>query len=179
MACEWVAPVATATTAIAVGVAGILATYFTGGKRLAHEQLLAEEAREQQRLENAYVGLLDMTERAGQWAQMAYPFMDEGTPVPKLPELPEQARVEALVKAFGSDGVRERMESWRTVVHQMTKTARLIELEDKGQSIPQAGEKSARAVFDLELRAQERTTREAIADQVAVELGHRTDAAGK
>ena len=64
------------------------------------------------------------------------------------------------------------METWRTVVHHMTRTARLIELEDKGRSIPQAGEKSPRVAFDSELRPQERTTREALVNQVAIELGH-------
>ena len=123
MAWEWVAPVATAT----VGVAGIFGTWLTGrqgrddakaiaSEKLSHERLLSKEAREQQRLENAYVDLLDMTERVGQWAQMAYPRSDTHQPVPDMPPPEEQAHTGALVKAFGSDEVRERMETWRTVV---------------------------------------------------------------
>ena len=95
-------------------------------------------------------------------------------PLP-LPSLAEQAHAEALVKAFGSDEVLERMETWRTVVQEMIDTTRLIELEDKGDTIPQAGEPIARQVF-LQLKPQERETREALVNQVAVELGHRTDA---
>ena len=72
MAWEWVSPVATAS----VGMAGILGTWLTGkqgrddakaiaSQKLGHERLLAKEDRHQQRLEKAYVNLLDMMERAG------------------------------------------------------------------------------------------------------------------
>jgi hypothetical protein len=172
MAWEWVAPVATAT----VGVAGVFFTWLSGKQGRDHAEKLAEDARKQQRLESAYVRMVAMSEQVGHWAQMAYPLFDTNPPlpVPPLPELQEQAHVTALVKAFGSDEVLERMETWRTVVRKMLHTGRLIELEDKGYSIRQAGEPTARQDFDLELRPQERRTREALANQVAIELGHRT-----
>ena len=74
---------------------------------------MAREARTQERLANAYVDLLDMAERTGQWAQSVRPMMDTipPQPVPPLPELSEQARVEALVGAFGSNEVRRLMEA--------------------------------------------------------------------
>ncbi len=99
MAWEWVAPAATAAATTTVGVAGIFFTWLTGkqgrdhaetisNQRLTHERLLAKEAREQERLENAYVELLRMAERAGQWAQMVYPVFQSGqppsTPLPSL-----------------------------------------------------------------------------------------------
>ena len=157
MAWEWVAPVATATAATALGGAGIVFTWLTGkqgrdhaeaifNQQLTHEQLLAKEAREQQRLENAYVDLLDMAQRVGHWAQRAYPIMDTNPPqsVPPLPSLVEQAHTGALVNAFGSHGVLERMETWQSVVHQMIATTRLIELEDRGIN------PTARRHFDLD-----------------------------
>jgi hypothetical protein len=71
---------------------------------LTHERLLAKEAREQQRLESAYVRMLAMTEQAGQWAQKLCPLMDTNPPQPvpaELPSLEEQAHTVALVQAFG------------------------------------------------------------------------------
>lgn len=99
-----VAPVATAAATTTVGVAGILGTWRTGSKSLAHERLLAKEAREQERLANAYGDLLDMRERTGHWAQISYPLWDANPPqrVPDLPSLEEQAHAEALVSVFSS-----------------------------------------------------------------------------
>ncbi len=183
MACEWVAPVATATASIAVGVAGIFFTWLSGkqgrdhaetvlGQQLTHERLLAKEAREQQRLENAYVDLLDMAERAGQWAQMVYPVVQTGPPPnTPLPSFEEQAHTEALVRAFGSDAVRERMETWRSVVRQMVTQAELTEWEEAHPTQGPSLGKSPRVTLH-ELRPEERTAREALANQVAVELGH-------
>ena len=87
MAWEWVSPVAAATT----GVLGIFFTWLTGKQgrshaetitrdQLAQERLLANEAREQQRLENAYVELLDLAERVGQYVQMVFPMWDTTPP---------------------------------------------------------------------------------------------------
>ena len=81
MAWEWVPHVATAT----VGVAGIVGTWLTANRGLAHERRLATEARQQQRLENAYVGLLDVAERVGHWAQLAWPVLDSDPPRPVPP----------------------------------------------------------------------------------------------
>jgi hypothetical protein len=56
----------------------------------------AKEARVQQRLENAYIELLDMTERAGQWVQTVYPMINTMPPQsdPPLPTLAEQAHTD-------------------------------------------------------------------------------------
>ncbi len=186
MAWEWVSPVATASAGVVAGGIGVYFTWLTGkGGRehaeaiardqLSHERLLAEEARKQQRLESAYVSLLGMAERSGQWAQMAFPIVGTTPREVALPSLVEQANTRALVRAFGSAEVLKRLETWITVVQQMTNTAELIEQEDMGRQVVQEGERAPRARFALDLRPQERETREAIANQVAVELGHRTD----
>jgi hypothetical protein len=171
MACEWVAPGLTA----AVGVAGILGTWFTGSKRLSHERLLAEDARKQQRLEHAYIELLDMAERVGQWVERVYPVFGTTPPEP-IPASPaEQAHTGALVNAFGSDRVLERMETWRAVVRKIITTVELVGWEEADPATRQReGEPTARATLH-ELRPQECTAREALANQVAAELGHRTD----
>ena len=77
VAWEWVAPTAT----FAVGAIGIVFTWLSSkqGKdhaeriaKLANEHIeaMAREERTQRRLEECYIALLDMAERAGQWAQM-------------------------------------------------------------------------------------------------------------
>ncbi len=163
MALEWVAHVATAT----VGVAGIVGTWLTANRGLAHERRLATEARQQQRLENAYVDLLDVAERVGHWAQLAWPVRDTEPPqpVPEMPSLVEQAHTEALVRAFGSEKVLQRMKTWRGVLREMQALDNVIRLAPGDHH-------QARSGFD-ELRPQEKAAREALGDQVAVDLGHR------
>lgn len=163
MAWEWVPHVATAT----VGVAGIVGTWLTANRGLAHERRLATEARQQQRLENAYVGLLDVAERVGHWAQLAWPVLDTDPPrpMPELPSLAEQAHTEALVRAFGSEQVLRHMKAWRDIVREMRALDITIRLAP-------AEHADAKAAFDG-LRARESTAREALGDQVAVDLGHR------
>jgi hypothetical protein len=70
MAWEWVAPVATATAGVVAGGIGIFFTWLTGKQARDDARAAARETREQHRLENAYVDLLDMAERAGQWVQI-------------------------------------------------------------------------------------------------------------
>jgi hypothetical protein len=186
MTWEWVGPVATAT----VGAAGIFGTWLTGKqagdraadisrKTLTQQRLLSSEARKQQRLEDAYVELLDMAERAGQWAQMVLPMIDTNPPQPvpaELPSLEEQAHTVALVQAFGSHEVLEWMKTWRAVVKKIITTVELIKWEEADPATRQrAGEPIARVALD-ELRPQELGRREALAKQVAFELECRTDA---
>ena len=171
MAWEWVAPVATATTATAVGVAGMFFTWLTGKEARDDARATAREAREQQRLENAYIELLDVAERTGQWVRMVCPVWDTNPPQPvpaELPSLPEQAHTEALVNAFGSAEVRERMKTWRDVALEVISTVTQIRWEEAD---PTGAEESPRRTLE-HLRGQERVAREALANQVAVELGH-------
>jgi hypothetical protein len=132
----------------------------------------AKEARVQQRLENAYIELLDMTERAGQWVQTVYPMINTMPPQsdPPLPTLAEQAHTEAVVRAFGSNEVRAHTETWRDLVRQVILTVEQVKWEE-GQPT-QHSQPSPRLTLE-QLRGEERTAREALADQVAVELGHR------
>jgi len=85
--------------------------------------------------------------------------------VPELPPLAEQAHTEALVRAFGSDKVLDRMKTWRDIV----RTMRALDIQIRAAD---GGELDARRDFDG-LRAQEVVAREALGDQVAVDLGHR------
>jgi hypothetical protein len=172
MAWEWVAPVATATTAIAIGGAGIVFTWLTGKQARDHARAIAKEARVEQRLESAYIELLEIAERAGQWAEMAYPVTGTN-PVPPLPSLAEQAHSVALLNAVGSPEMLERFEAWLHVVQEMTATAGLIDLEDAGREVREPGDPHPRNVF-YDLKPKEANRRRVLQDQVAGELGHRT-----
>ena len=118
MAWEWVSPVAAAAGAVSAGGIGAYFTWKTGKQsrelvvrtlqdQFGHDRLQAREDREQQRLENAYIEPLKMTERVGNWAQMIYPMVQTG-PLPEtpLPSLEVQADTAALLSAFGTDGFR-------------------------------------------------------------------------
>lgn len=180
MAWEWVGP----TTAGVVGAAGILFTWLTGKQsrdqvermaqeRLGHERTMAREAREQDRLGNAYVRLLGMAERVGQWAQMVKPMMDTVPPQPvrPLPGLDEQAEVEAVVNAFGSDAVRTALEAWRAIIKDTIATVGLIDLERDAQERNMSAETDFDPYLKLhDLRPEERQAREALARQVGLEL---------
>ncbi len=168
MAWEWVSPIATATA----GVAGIVFTWLTGKQARDDTRAIAREARQQQRLEDAYVELLKMAERVGQWAQMVCPVIDfGGQPDTPLPSFEVQADASALMGAFGSEAVREKREAWESVVRKMASLVNQIRWEEAdptGGRIPQI---SSRATLH-ELRPDERAARQALADQVAVELRH-------
>jgi hypothetical protein len=86
-----------------------------------HDVRLAKEERTQQRLADAYVALLEMAERVGMWAQMVRPIVDTipPQPVPQMPDLDVQGRVNALVGALRLTLVRERLDAWREVVLHM------------------------------------------------------------
>ncbi len=180
MAWEWVPPVATAVGVGVVGVVGLTLTWYSGKQgrdhaekvakdTFAHQRMLAGQERKQQRLENAYIELLDVAEQTGHWAQISYPLFDTHppAPVPPLPTLEAQARVDALVKAFGSTEVLACADRWRTVVLKLIKEDRLIKM-----GLEHEVEHSPRGRF-FELQKEERATREALGNQVAIELGHR------
>ena len=168
MAWEWIGT-------SAVGGLGIFFTWLTGKQGRDAARADAKEAREQQRLENAYVDLLDMAERAGHWAQMVLPVVDTNPPQPDpdLPSVNEQAHTEALVKAFGSKDVRERMEVWSDVVKEMNATVGLIRWIEADTTRHRGSQENPRGKLQ-DLRREEREAREALGNQVAVELRHRT-----
>lgn len=170
MAWEWVSPVALATAGLAGGGIGAFFTWLAAKQARDDAKAIAREARDQQRLANAYVELLEVSELTGQWAQTALTPLGAGPSwqASDSPTVREQAHTEALVKAFGSAEVRELMGKWRSTVKEMLATIGLIpEVEAdpwRYQGVPDLRQK-------LEaLRSQERESREALGDQVAVEL---------
>jgi hypothetical protein len=184
MAIEWLGTIAAGV----VGLAGIRATYLTGKQGRQHtEQMalrayeqqrkLAEDARRQERLGDAYVRLLVMVEHTGAWAQAVKPVVDTDPPAPDpaLPSADTQIQAAAAVNAFASDGVRDALKAWRDVVMQVIKKVQLINLEEslRGQE-EFRGVDFGRPRLQLEaLRPKEAEARSLLTDRVASDLGHR------
>src|SRR5689334_17694068 len=114
MAWEWVAPTASATAAIVVGVTGIVATYRAGsrqqatalavtGQQVDAQVAVAREARQQRRLEEAYLELLAVVTTIRYWVFTVYPEITQ-TPeqytMPPIPQPPDVARKEALWTSY-------------------------------------------------------------------------------
>ncbi len=141
-------------------------------RQLQHAQNLAADARKQQRLENAYIAVLVIAEKAGQWAQTAHPMWDThpDRELPPLPSPDDQARAEALLHAFGSTRVAAKFDAWSEIIHKMIRTSYLVEAHRVRQAPLLEGEKSPYYVFNEDLKPKERKARKEIAIEVAHEL---------
>lgn len=185
MAWEWVGP--TVVTGV-VALAGMALTWRSGQKsqetaerlhkqQLDHELRKVAEERTQNRLGDTYVELLTMAEEVGQWASTVRPIMDTNPPqpVPPLPDLRQQARVGALVGAFGSDRIRDLMDEWMTVVKKMISTHELIDVEASDRQTGRPTTRQGPSLYGViqDLRPKEREARAELTDCIARELGHR------
>jgi hypothetical protein len=161
------------------GAIGSISTYLTSKRssdqveRVAsagnqNQRTMAREAREQDRLAGAYVGLLALTERIGQWAEQVNP-MYRPDPDRPLPDLDKQADVVGAVRAYGSDEVIEAFEAWQKVIADMRAFAQQIARE------PDAAE-PRESLRDLKPREVEK--HKALVRQINKELRPRTRAAG-
>jgi hypothetical protein len=183
MAWEWVSPVAAASGGLLGGAIGAYFAWLSGKQsrdqisqtlqdQFGHDRLQAREAREQERLQNAYLELLKMTEQVGVWAEMIYPMFEDGPPPDtQLPPFEVQAETAALLAAFGTDEVREKTKAWQLVVRRMIGQAKLVPLQDADPaSYVGPGELVARAKIEQQLRPEERRTRSELGAQVRAEL---------
>jgi len=142
-----------------VAVVGIAATWHAGKRSGDQTLALARETRKQERLAEAYIALLEMSESVGAWAQSVKPFLDTipPQPVPPLPPVEVGARVEA----FGSAPVRGAYEEWLSAVLAVLVSVQLLEFPEHDV------EPSKRLI---ERRPLERTLRAALAEAVRAEL---------
>jgi hypothetical protein len=105
----------------AVGLAGILVAGVGGWRDRALSRNLAETARKQQRLAEAYVELIELAEKIGYWASRLRPVVtvDLDYQPPEPPSLDEQTRVCAKVLAYGSKDVKAKWKSWQECVKEI------------------------------------------------------------
>jgi hypothetical protein len=183
MAYEWVSPVCVGV----VGAIGIGATLRTGRQgrahvetmtkdRFDHELRLAREAREQERLSDAYVKLLRMVERIGSWAQTVFPVHDKAQPL-DWPDTAEQGEVEAYVNAFGSELVKEAFAKWENIIENMIAAWAMTNLERADREAGATAPEYRRGAFYkvMELRPAERDARKNLSRLVSTELRARQD----
>lgn len=113
-----------------LGMAGIIATAVTSSKGRAAAKELADTARVQQRLADAYIDLLKYVEAVGRWAQLVRPVSDTSPPrtPPALPEPDVEHIVRAKVFGYASAEVRKLYETWISSVVEIRKADHLIGL---------------------------------------------------
>jgi hypothetical protein len=168
MAWEWVG------TAV-VGIAGIVGTFRTGEKSRRHAADQAQLGRTQDRQAVAYVELLNMVERVGQWVGLVFPLGGSEDLEPDLPDLPDQARASALLAAYGTDVSRALFWAWDEQVRKIMSTVQLIRLA-KEQRETGVSVHDQYIKLDGTLRPAEKAAREALGRQVARELRGETTA---
>ena len=167
MAWEWVAPVCSAGGAVLGAGLGALTTWLVGKGTRDHAARLARVERQQQRKAEAYVELLELLEHIGQWQWGVQPMIDFGEPKHPLPEADRQARMRALVTAYGSTELKQLHASYHATIQSIISTARNIDLARDNSHF---NEPELRLKLEAELRPAERRIREQIGDVVANEL---------
>lgn len=189
MACTVHGPGMVDAAVAAVVVAGV-SVVTSGGVALTVAVLtskratnLARENRLQQRLADSYVDVLRIVEREGLWlrAQLhnweAATREDEYDPIPRMlvpsPALPDQATVAALLAAFGSDVVRAKYDDWRSTVDQQVNAHEVVSWNVGESGDPDAVPSDADLLLLQEAHMAQVTARQALADTIAAELGHR------
>lgn len=170
MAWEWVAPVSAAAGASV----GAIAAWRTAKGGRDHAEAMAGLERRQQRFADAYVELLTTAEQFGQWAQLVRPAYDEGKPVPALPSLDRQARVNAVVAAYASPEVRKLVDDYLSIIGEIVEADRQI-----GDALDHNGPRvDIWEKLDLTLRPKEVAAREALGTRVSEELSPTSQPAG-
>jgi hypothetical protein len=116
----------------AVGLAGVMSAVAGGSLDRRHQRLLAAEARQQARLEDAYVDLLKFVKRVNLFLTASWPPGDpEWRPAPgRVPSAEEHANVAAVVAAYGSREVRAAEKVWwQTASRSLVLSGRLHRLD--------------------------------------------------
>ncbi|MFG2103560.1 hypothetical protein ACGFJ5_23520 [Micromonospora echinaurantiaca] len=170
---QWLGP---AVITAAVGIAALLVNRSQAlglaAERSEHESRLAKEQRVHQQRASAYVEVLTIAERVGQWVSLTKPAIDFGSPPPPaLPDFLDQARSQALLNAYASTAVKTKFKEWRSTVDEVIRAVEQIEFLTEN---PEPGVSRARVWADLEtkFRPKEREARKLLADQMADELAN-------
>jgi hypothetical protein len=112
-----------------VGLAGILVAGLSGWRDRKTARDLADTERKQTRLANAYVDVLDLSERVGYWASQLQPVdASEDYRPPDPPTMAEQTRVGAKLSAYGSPEVRNLHKTWLKCVGDIVGAATRVRL---------------------------------------------------
>ncbi len=98
-----------------VSMTGIIATATTAGRGRQAAKDLADTARTQQRLADAYIDVLTFVETVGTWSQLVRPALDRELNV-ALPDQDSEVLAKAKLAAYGSAEVKNLFGVWRECV---------------------------------------------------------------
>lgn len=112
----------------AVGLAGVLLAGLSGWRDRKHAKDLAERDRKQRRLEDAYLGMMVMCDKVGNWCARVCPVVANGQDSPPFPDLDTQILARSKLNAYGSDTAKAAFETWMETVNQVIRADRLIGL---------------------------------------------------
>ncbi|MET7820882.1 hypothetical protein AB0F59_30525 [Micromonospora lupini] len=168
---QWLGP---AVITAGVGIAALLVNRSQAlglaREKSEHESRIAKEQRVHQQRASAYVEVLTIAERVGQWVSLVKPAINFGSPPPPdLPDFLDQARSQALLNAYGSTAVKAKFNEWRSAVDDVTRAVEQIDFLTKN---PEPGVSRTKVWADLEtrIRPREREARKLLGDQMADEL---------
>jgi hypothetical protein len=150
---------AIAILALLVALVGPLVTWLVARGRNTLDLRMAREARAQQRREALYVDLLEYARTLADRVERRHPFMTyAGDPgPPDMPSDESRRHLRSRADAFGSDGVRSRLDDLGDRVYEFDRTAADLDEVKAGRDV---GRRSS----DLrqELDARRAAVREAI-----------------
>jgi hypothetical protein len=155
----------------------------------------AREQRVQQRLAESYLEVLRVVQREGQWVQATLKnwqttameadwlvspedqgkYMWERVVVPER-AVTDRAIIAAHLTAFGSDNVRGLYEVWRSTIAKIDigdMVLRALTNESYGSGVGPLKDLDTLKDLDEKLGPDELAARQALADAIAEELGHR------
>jgi hypothetical protein len=178
MAWDWVAPAGTA----AVGITGIAATYFTGERSRSNAKELAEgknqhdlsvirEQRRQQRQAEAYIELLTFSNQMSHYLNLT--DLETGAE-PKHAAVPGQdvqARIRALLAAYGSAEAKECFQAWMAALLKANEVRKIYQTKVRISNVPEA---AARKLEFGKLSVVQNELLDALGRQVAGELEERS-----
>jgi hypothetical protein len=144
--------------------------------RQAHEQVMAREARQQDRLDQTYTELGIYLSRQADWARSVHPFLG---PVPALDPLApgERWRIETLVANHGSPQVRRLLDRWSEIARKIDNADAVIRLAEGSRSAdPELDEEALRERHALEdYRKALHEAASDIRDQMHAELARQAE----
>jgi hypothetical protein len=110
--------------------------------RYTHEQVMAREARQQDRLERTYTELGIYLSRRADWARSVHPFLGPvPTPDPMTPG--ERWRIETIVTNHGSPEVRRLLGQWGEIARKIENADTVITLAEGSRSVDPELDKEA------------------------------------
>jgi len=160
---------------VLVGAVGLIAGQWQSGRadkraegRL-HEQWLRD------RRADAYVELLSVAEKCGQWVTLTHPMIDWGATSPPLPSPDEQGHAEAVLRAFASAAVRACWHAWRETLKDAIEQDREIQATEEARgtirpAVRGADTATLKQHFEDVIRVSERETRKRLGAAVFADL---------